>query len=512
MSWTEGYVDEIGYTTGYYRDLSPVSIDFALLYQSVQTNRKTPLNYLELGFGQGLSLNMHAASMAGSFWGTDFNPAHAAHARELAAASGADVHIFDQSFAELAERPDLPEFDVIVMHGIWSWISDANRAVIVDIIRRKLAPGGVLFMSYNVLPGWAATLPLRHLLRLHTELADRSVSGMTSRITDAMAFARSLVDANAGYFRLQPMAADWLKLMEGQDKGYLAHEYFNSDWHPMTFADAARQLEEGKVKYAASANFFDHWDLINLSPEQQTLLAKIDHWVLRETVRDYCMNRQFRRDIWVKGPRGLMPFQQAEALKAARFVLLATPESIPLKVQGAQVEAVLTDELYKPVIEAMARNDYEPKTVRELMSLLPHMDFSLLVQAMVIFSGIGCACPVQSDEQAKAAKPRTDALNIHLINRAVFGETVPFLASPVAGGGVVVSRFEQLFIRAIKLGLTSPEEWAVDVHQVMAARGECLMRNGQPLTSAEEMTAELTRQGREFAKTRLMLLNSLMIV
>ena len=512
MSWTDGYVDEIGYTYGYYNDLSPINSNFSLLYQSIAASLPRPLKYLELGFGQGLSLNIHAAAMEGSFWGTDFNPAHAAHARELARASGSDAHIFDDSFAELAARPDLPEFDIIALHGIWSWISDANRKVIVDIARRKLAPGGVLFMSYNVLPGWTPTLPLRHLLRLHTELADRSMTNMVSRIDSAMTFAQTLSDAGAGYFRAQPMAAEWLKTMRQQDKGYLAHEYFNSDWHPMTFADAARQLEDSKLTFAASAHFLDHWDLLNLTPEQQTLLSGIDHWILRETVRDYCMNRQFRRDIWVKGPRKISPFQQTEALKAMRFALTNLPASISLKVQGAQVEAALTPELYHPIIDALALNDYTPKTLGELAGMLPQISFPLLSQAMVVFAGIGCASPVQSDCEAKAAKPRTDALNAHLIERSVFGETVPFLASPVTGGGILVPRFEQWFLRSIRQGLATPEEWAVEAWKIMAARGECLIKNNQTLGSPEQMVGELTQQAREFARDRRTLLNALMIL
>ena len=71
-------------------------------------------------------------------------------------ASGAAAKLFDQAFAEFCARPDLPDFDFIGLHGIWSWISDENRAVIVDFIRRKLKVGGVLYISYNTQPGWAA--------------------------------------------------------------------------------------------------------------------------------------------------------------------------------------------------------------------------------------------------------------------------------------------------------------------------------------------------------------------
>ena len=47
--------------------------------------------HCELGYGQGVSANIHAAATPGKYFGTDFNPAHAAQANELLKASGADA-------------------------------------------------------------------------------------------------------------------------------------------------------------------------------------------------------------------------------------------------------------------------------------------------------------------------------------------------------------------------------------------------------------------------------------
>ena len=123
--------------------------------------------HCELGIGQGLSANIHAASTAGKFFGTDFNPAHAAQAQELAAASDSDAKFFEDSFEEFANRDDLPQFDTISFHGIWSWVSDENRRHMLDIVRKHLKSGGIVYNSYNCLPGWAPVAPLRELLKLH---------------------------------------------------------------------------------------------------------------------------------------------------------------------------------------------------------------------------------------------------------------------------------------------------------------------------------------------------------
>src|SRR5581483_6207048 len=151
IEWTEGYVTEIDYTHGYYRELSPVLQRYALLVAGFAPPPEEGA-YLELGYGQGLSLAIHAAATPYEVWGTDFNPSHAAQAGGLIRAAGIEAHPFDDSFAEFAERRDLPKFGYAGLHGVWSWISNENRAHITTVLRRSLLPGGALYISYNTLP------------------------------------------------------------------------------------------------------------------------------------------------------------------------------------------------------------------------------------------------------------------------------------------------------------------------------------------------------------------------
>jgi len=59
--WTEGYITEIEYTRGYYRELSPNLQRFALLAAGYAQPPEEGA-YLELGYGQGLALAIHAAA------------------------------------------------------------------------------------------------------------------------------------------------------------------------------------------------------------------------------------------------------------------------------------------------------------------------------------------------------------------------------------------------------------------------------------------------------------------
>jgi SAM-dependent methyltransferase len=54
---------------------------------------------------------------------------------------------------QLLARNDLPQFDSISLHGIWTWVSRDNQKLIVEFARRHLKPGGLLYIDYNCLPG-----------------------------------------------------------------------------------------------------------------------------------------------------------------------------------------------------------------------------------------------------------------------------------------------------------------------------------------------------------------------
>jgi SAM-dependent methyltransferase len=270
--WTSGYVADIGYTYGYYPELNPQRVKLAFLNAGLVAPEFGTA--CELGFGQGLSANMHAAASVCSWHGTDFNPAQAGFAQELASVSGSNAHLYDEAFADFCTRTDLPEFDTIGLHGIWSWINDENRSVIVDFIRRKLKVGGVLYISYNTQPGWAAMVPMRDLLTEHSEVMGVAGQGITKRIDGALEFADKLLATNPNYLKANPVVTERIKGMKAHNRNYLAHEYFNRDWLPMPFSKVAQWLAPAKVGFACSAEYLAHIDAVNFTVDQQASLKK----------------------------------------------------------------------------------------------------------------------------------------------------------------------------------------------------------------------------------------------
>lgn len=81
QDWSDGYMTEVAYTFGYYPELNPLRARLALLDAGiVPPDIHTAC---ELGFGHGISVNIHNAASGAQWHGTDFNPAQVGFAREL---------------------------------------------------------------------------------------------------------------------------------------------------------------------------------------------------------------------------------------------------------------------------------------------------------------------------------------------------------------------------------------------------------------------------------------------
>ena len=505
--WTAGYVADIGYTYGYYGELNPLRVKLAFLNAGLVCPEFGTA--CELGFGQGLSTNIHAAATLTQWSGTDFNPSQAGFAQELAGIVGHEAKLFDQAFDEFACRPDLPDFDYIGLHGIWSWISDANRAVIVDFVGRKLKVGGVLYISYNTQPGWAAMVPMRDLLAEHAEVMGASGQGILSRIDAALVFAEKLLASNPNYAKANPQIIERIKKIKEQDRNYVAHEYFNGNWVPMSFASMSKWLAPAKLDFACSANYLDFVDVVNLTAEQQVLLNEISDTAFRQTVRDFMVNQQFRKDYWVKGARSLSTFESAEFLRTQQVLLTVDRDGIELKVTGS-LQATLSGAIYDPILDVLA--DHKPKSLAQLEQVLVgKVSFAQLTQAVMILIGAGHLSAVQDDALIAKARKRTDRLNAYLALKARSSGDITFLASPVTGGGVPVARFQQLFLLAIAQGKKQPRDWPQAVWQILEAQGQKIVKEGHTLETAEENLAEITAQAETFALKQLPIMKALQI-
>jgi SAM-dependent methyltransferase len=505
-SWASGYVTDLGYTHGFYRELTPSLLAFAALTRGIRAPlTDTGFSVCELGCGQGVSANVLAASNPSvEMHGVDFNPAQIAGARVLSSAADlSNVTFHEVSFSELSATAGLSgPFDMITLHGVYSWVSQENRQHILSFIRTRLKPGGLVYVSYNTLPGWAPVMPLRQLLVDH---AASSAGPRLVRIERAIAFASRLSETNPAYLRVTPNLVERIEKVRGQDRHYLAHEYFNRDWKPFYHHELVAELAEAKLSHVGSAHLLDHVDTVNLTSEQQAFLASIEDPTQRETVRDYIVNQQFRRDVFVKGAVPLSPLESRERWLNTLFALSTLRADVPLTINGVLGEANLQPDVYSPLLDAFAAG---PRTVRQLLTErdIAGLGWARLTQALMILVAVGHLQPSLGQKGEGERTRRARAFNSVVMERAKDSADIQFLASPVTGGGVAVDRVQQLFLLARHTKHPDPIAFA---WETLGAFGHRLINDGKTLETAEENLAELRDRFAAFTEKRQPVLQQL---
>lgn len=501
--WSDGYTVDIDYTRVFFREQAPAFLSYCLLLRGIAPPDLSSFTCCELGCGHGLTANLlAAANPGGRFWAFDFNPDHVTGAERLAKAAGLDnIHFSDASFAEL-DGLETPDFDFITMHGVYSWVSRENQQHILRFIRKRLKPGGVVFVSYNAMPGWTALLPLRQIIFDH---AARSSGGSVERLAAGLAFANQLAGAGAVYFRDLPIARRELERLAALPAKYTAHEYLIDNWRPRFFAEVAADMADAKLGFAASADPADHIDGVNFAPEALAFLGGITDPLARESARDILVDQHFRRDIFIRGAARLTP-QEHEAQLAATPLCLTVPrDAAPAGAAFRVGEVAFDAALYAALLDELADG---PATLEAFRpgGRLGGFGWANVIRlvTLLLAKGILHPCP-----PAGALPSSTgERFNAAVAERVMLGDDLPCLAAPAIGGAVEMDALSHLFLRALRRG----EEPVRSAWRALAGWGQCLSRNGRPLQSEAENLALLQERFDVFSARRLPLLKRLAVV
>jgi len=187
-----GYVTDIPYVRGFKPMLAPAWLDFVALLGGIQPPaRQSGFSWCDLGCGQGVTAAVLAATHPGGvFHGIDAMPVHIDFAASLATeAEARNAHFHTADFAAALNQP-LPRFDYIVAHGVYSWVDVGIRAQLRRFIDRRLKSGGLVYVSYNALPGWTSDIPFQYLVRALAETAAGDSAGrfgQAARLIDRLA-------------------------------------------------------------------------------------------------------------------------------------------------------------------------------------------------------------------------------------------------------------------------------------------------------------------------------------
>src|SRR5262249_55629127 len=138
----------------------------------------------------------------------------------------------------------LGEFDYIAAHGVYSWCPPRVQDAILSLCADKLAPQGVAYLSYNLLPGWHDREPRRDLLRFGAG----TDGDWRRRVAEARRFLEAVAE-----LAIDPRWKERLKRgvseSRGLDDAYLLHEYLEPYNEPVLFSEMAARTAAKGLQY-----------------------------------------------------------------------------------------------------------------------------------------------------------------------------------------------------------------------------------------------------------------------
>ena len=501
--WQDGYVVDVPYIEPITPDLCPAWLSMVcVLNGQPPLPIDRPLVWAELGSGSGVSACMVAAANENlEVWGCDFNPAHVERSRELARSSALSNCSFDEaSFEQVANDPSIgpAEVDIVIVHGVYSWVSAANQRHIMEFIRRRLRPAGLAYVSYEVPTGWASMVPVSEAMRLHVD-ADGRRSDLA--FPDALASIQRLEAGGAQCFPLGPNEQHQIDNLPDADVRYAVHEYLGSHFGPLMFDQVADSMAGARCSFVGSLDPVDHVPSFWVGPGLEDLVQATGDTVLREMIRDLAGQRALRRDLF---RRGMAPssFPQREAWWNDLTIVGLGKEF----VEGATVQlpagqAALEFDFYEPLVAELHKRPLSVANVREVggASLID------AVTAVSILVADGYAAPAAECPDASATEEASRRLNRALVKENRLGRDHGCLIAPVTGSAITVEHIEMLVLGLLWDGYPEDRQTlATAVLEILSDQGRMMWEDGKSVSDPDlaqdaadrRVTALLARRAR----------------
>jgi SAM-dependent methyltransferase len=315
-----GYATDIPYLRDFKPMLAPAWLDHVALVGSVEPpDRRDGFAWCDLGCGQGVTAAILARTHpGGTFHGIDAMAAHVNHGSRLATAAAIPNVFFHAADFAAALELELPQFDYIVAHGVYSWIDRASQRALRRFIDRRLKPGGLVYLSYNALPGWTRDLAFQRLVH---EVGRTFRGDSATRFAAAANIARALADAGV------PALADSFILKELKERpedyspAYLVHEFMPAAWQPLWVTEVRTAMAGFGLEPVGSTTLSENLDWMVLDEPARNTLAAIGDADARELVRDYYLDQRLRCDVFARGNRRLDAGERAGRLFSSAFAL-----------------------------------------------------------------------------------------------------------------------------------------------------------------------------------------------
>ena len=342
-----------------------------------------------------------------------------------------DILNFDES---------LGNFDYIIAHGFYSWISDEMKDKLLDIISHHLADNGIAYVSYNTYPGWHTMEEVRQLMlfanRGYDELThkEKVLRGKT---------VGSLVGAQIlNYDNLKERNSKFLGALRSvmqKDDYYVGHDHLEPHNDPCYFYQFNDHLKAHNLSYVCDADL----TLSMVRTYDESIADKLEKLAPnsqadQEQYLDFMLDTTFRKSIICK----------ESAAKDISYDI-ANPD----KVNTVPVRSIVNSFVFQILFDEEALEMFENELVRDTFkALIKDGGTFNMIEALAILKAAHDTANASEDDLEPAVCSLYKAIVEHMVRGGIrFYKTFPDKQEYMEGLSYVPARFTN-FVKAIADG------------------------------------------------------------
>ncbi|MFK7973327.1 MAG: methyltransferase regulatory domain-containing protein [Rickettsiaceae bacterium] len=285
--------DEMPYESYPYPLASPLNLATLATFFGMRPPPIEDARVLELGCAAGGNLIPHAIHYPqGRYLGIDLSAKQIARGQSDINALGiTNIELRHCSIIDVDKS--FGEFDYIICHGVFSWVPENIQEKILEISNKNLARNGVVYISYNTLPGWNISKTIRDMMLYHTKGFSNS-QDKVRQARELLSFVQdSLAKTDTPYSKILLQEA---KILAERSDHYLRHDHLEENNYQFYFSEFLDKARKHNLQYLSDVSLSTMYlDSMQASVEKN--LNTENDIVGTAQYLDFINNRKFRSTL-----------------------------------------------------------------------------------------------------------------------------------------------------------------------------------------------------------------------
>ena len=369
---TQNRYDLIPYVSHPFQKTHPENLYTLARLFGVEAPGFNAARVLELGCAGGGNLIPMAFNLPrGRYTGVDLSKKQLQLGWDMIKALGlTNIHLEHMSISDI--DADFGQFDYIICHGVYSWVTPEVQSKILAICSRNLAASGVAYISYNCLPGWNFIKSIRDMMLYHVAGFDDPAE----KAEQARSMLKFIINSQD---RSDKTYTAYLKsemdILSRHQDAYLLHDHLEDINAPLYFHDFMARADRHGLAYLGDTDLFTMYP-DNLEEGVARTIQKIPELVKAEQYMDFVRNRRFRSTLLCHA--GTPINRELDVNDIEQFYLLtrAFPErkvepadleeGAPLNFAAGDAVLTLRGRIPKTAMLILAENRHQPIAYQDL--------------------------------------------------------------------------------------------------------------------------------------------------